>query len=148
MSFSGRSGTGRIGGRSQQQKFGAHRILPDNCDGVHYIHPVDCPGGCDHRHAVRHQAADQSQAQQRAVAPRSQTVDPRHNAEQRRRGKRHEREQRPAGAGVHQRRGKIGMHCRRGPERQDLSTASARITFEKKIEFVSSLLYVPVQYIQ
>jgi len=89
VSFSGRSGTGRIGGRSQQQKLGPHRILSDDRDGVHHIHPVDRPGRCDHRLAVWHQVAYQSQTQQRAVASRSQTVDPRHNAEQRGRGKRH-----------------------------------------------------------
>jgi len=84
--FSGRPGSGRTGGRFQQQKRRPNWVLSDDRDGVYHLHTVDRPGGCDHRLAVRPQAADQGQAQQRTVAPRTQTVDPRHHAEQRGRG--------------------------------------------------------------
>lgn len=93
--ISGRFGPGRAGRGQQTRQRRKHQVRRDNRHGVRHIHPADRARGSDHRLAGWLQAVDEGQAEQRAVAPaRHSAVHPGHHVEQRRRGRRHLREQR------------------------------------------------------
>lgn len=96
--ISGRFGPCRTGRGQQTQQCRKRQVRWDDRHGVCHIHPADRARGSHNRLAGWLQAVDEGQAEQRTVASaRHSAVHPGHHVKQRRRGRRHLREQRSVG---------------------------------------------------